>query len=252
MDETRQQFEQLIADSERAVFEGWDFSYLEGRWFEGKPPWSYPDLVRERLASATAVLDMETGGGEFLASLAPLLPGGTWATEAYPSNIPVARRRLEPLGIQVAAVESDDQLPFGDGAFDLVINRHGSFDAREVGRVLRPGGRFVTQQVGGKNCIGLNELLGGALPPDLHWGLRTAVGQLEAVGLRTLRAEESAAPATVMDVGAIVYYLKAIPWQIPDFDLEQNREQLYAIWETIRREGPLKIESHRFIIEAVK
>lgn len=54
------------------------------------------------------------------------------------------------MGIQVEEVDGVDKLPFKDSSFDVVANRHESFDVGEVYRVLRPGGYFVTQQVGGK------------------------------------------------------------------------------------------------------
>lgn len=62
-------------------FEGWDFSYLAGRYFEGEPPWYYDALARLALTSATSsVLDMGTGGGEKLLELVDALPADTVAT----------------------------------------------------------------------------------------------------------------------------------------------------------------------------
>ena len=46
------------------------------------------------------LLDMGTGGGEFLLTLGH--PGEhTTVTEGYPPNVQLCRQRLEPLGIQV-------------------------------------------------------------------------------------------------------------------------------------------------------
>src|SRR5919202_3355801 len=77
-------FEQLLAEAEQQPFSGWDFSYLRGRMEEGQPSWNYAELVRARLTGLPAVLDLGTGGGEFLAQLAPL-PPRTVATEADPA-----------------------------------------------------------------------------------------------------------------------------------------------------------------------
>jgi hypothetical protein len=89
------------------------------------------------------MLDMGTGGGEALSGLPDRAPR-TIATEAWPPNVPVAGRRLLPLGIPViqdeAARDNMDQngandggrLPFRDGSLDLVCNRHESFLALEV------------------------------------------------------------------------------------------------------------------------
>jgi SAM-dependent methyltransferase len=89
---------------------------------------------------------MDTGGGERLAAIVG--PHGVRgvATEEWAPNVPVARARLAPLGIDIVRGASS-ALPFSDACFDLVLNRHGALNAVEVDRVLRPGGWFVTQQV---------------------------------------------------------------------------------------------------------
>jgi len=83
------------------------------------------------------------------------------ATESWPPNVPVAAGRLRELGIPVvhsegapdnnaqAADECGGRLPFLDGTFALVIDRHEAFNAREVNRVLTSSGVFLTQQVSG-------------------------------------------------------------------------------------------------------
>jgi hypothetical protein len=93
-------FEDLIHDAERAPFEGWDFSFVEGRMVEDALPWDYVAEVRRRMACVKSMLDLGTGGGEVLSQLAPL-PALTVATEAYAPNALVAARRLSPLGAHV-------------------------------------------------------------------------------------------------------------------------------------------------------
>src|SRR4051794_22703951 len=91
-------------------FEGWDFSRLEGRLTTAPLPWSYEARVHEVVQHAGSLLDMDTGGGERWAGMQPL-PSHTVATEGYPPNVPVARARLEPLGVQVVEAKSDGPLP---------------------------------------------------------------------------------------------------------------------------------------------
>lgn len=243
-------FDGLINAAEAQAFSGWDFSFLDGRWQEEPPPWDYTALARAAVQTAASLLDLGTGGGELLASLAPL-PRHTRATENYPPNLPLARRALEPLGVQVAALESDEHLPFAEGEFDLVINRHESYDAKEVFRVLQPGGIFLTQQVGGRDCLGINLALGAE--PDFgyaHWDLAYAAAELRAAGFELLTARESFPVTRVRDIGALVYYLKAIPWQIAGFSAAAYRARLLAIHEDMTRLGPLEVQSHRFILKA--
>jgi hypothetical protein len=97
--------DELIAEALKAPVRGWDFSWLEGRAEETRPPWSYAAIVRESAASSRRMLDIDTGGGEFLARLAPF-PGSVVATEGYAPNVAVARERLAPLGIHLVATAS--------------------------------------------------------------------------------------------------------------------------------------------------
>jgi hypothetical protein len=116
-------FEELVAEAEAAPVEGWDFSWLEGRATEQRPSWGYQSLMSDRLAGATAALDIQTGGGEVLAGAAKLPPTMA-ATEAWPPNIAQATRLLHPRGVVLVATSDEPPLPFADEAFDLVVSRH--------------------------------------------------------------------------------------------------------------------------------
>jgi len=138
------------------AFQGWDFSHLSGRWHMPDPPWSYKEIVKSYLKDTDTLLDMGTGGGEFLLTLNHPHKN-TYVTEAYEPNYELCKKVLSPLGITVGRTYTDDEfnaddiLPFGDNLFDVVINRHESFDLQEVDRVLKHGGYFITQQVGSKD-----------------------------------------------------------------------------------------------------
>lgn len=247
-------FERLLADALQQEFSGWDFSYLDQRWIQSKTWWDYEQNVLAKIKSVTSLLDMGTGGGEFLASLRPL-PADTCATEGYAPNVPIAKARLQPLGVRVFEIESDDMddmLPFADERFELVINRHESFSPHEVYRILKKGGHFVTQQVGGRDNVRLNELLQA---PDLEysfWTLDYALKLLLEAGFEITEHREEFPETIVTDIGAVVYYLKVISWQIPDFSVETYYEQLIKLHNMIQDDGPLVIRTHRFYIEACK
>ena len=144
----RELFERLIAEAMQQEFSGWDFGFIADRWQESPTTWDYPQIVRSYIKPEYAMLDMDTGGGEVLSSFMPL-PQNTYATEGYVPNVPVAKNRLEPLGVKIVQVWGNDIPPFEDGYFDLVTNRHGAFLAQELHRIMKPGGVFITQQVGG-------------------------------------------------------------------------------------------------------
>jgi SAM-dependent methyltransferase len=243
-------FDELVNATLAQEFTGWDFSYLRGRWRMEKLPWHYRALVEVRLQDAERLLDMGTGGGEFLASLVPL-PPRTYASEGYAPNVPIACQQLEPLGVAVIEVHDPAALGLQSEYFDLVINRHESFIASEVYRVLRPGGVFITQQIGGRNNIELNEWLQDEIDfPYAKWSLARAMQQLEAAGFIIEEQQEVFPVAHFDDIGAVVFYLKVISWQIPDFSVERYRDKLRALHERIERSGPLAVRSHRFLVIA--
>ena len=139
------------AEEEIAHIHGWDFSHIEGRYMEEDDlPWDYRDEILRYLKPEMRILDIDTGGGEFLLSLNHPY-SNTAATENYPPNVDLCRETLLPLGIDFRAADGKSVLPFEDASFDLVIDRHGDFNPREIYRVLKPGGLFITQQVGAEN-----------------------------------------------------------------------------------------------------
>jgi SAM-dependent methyltransferase len=251
---TDELFDFLIAEAE-AHFSGWDFSYIADREAQAPLRWSYVSEALLRVRKSRAVLDMDTGGGEMFSYFAPF-PPVAYATEAYAPNIPIARERLEPLGVEVIPLDEDEprQLPFDPDTFDLILNRHGYYWEPELNRILQPGGLFVTQQVGNRNDIGIRKLLGApGASADIEWAdLSRAAANLQAAGLRIIKQLEDIYPQRFYDVGAIVYQLKAVPWQIPDFSVENYFEQLKAVHETIQQTGYVDVLEHRFFIIAQK
>ena len=90
-------FEELVAEGESVPVERWDFSWFDGRATEDRPSWGYSKLIADRMATASAALDIQTGGGEVLSEI-PHPPLVLAATESWKPNLELARRNLEPLG----------------------------------------------------------------------------------------------------------------------------------------------------------
>lgn len=261
----RKRFDELIAEAERQPFSGWDFSYVKDRMIVPPLPWDYLVEVAQRLKRVSTLLDLGTGGGEVLSQLAPF-PPRTFATEEYAPNAPIAARRLHPLRAQVVRYEAPMEnyaalgpsrankpgLPFRDSAFDLVIDRHEAYLSVEVFRILRAGGRFMTQQCGGTNFLELNDLLGIPRPSYEPWCLEAAKAQLQSAGFEHVSGREQVHTTLFRDIGAVVYYLRTVPWQVPDFTVSKHLESLREIHRQIETGGPLKISAHHFLVEAVK
>ena len=250
---TESSFDELVAEALAAPFEGWDFSWLNGRRIDFTLPWDYNARVRARMRDIGAMLDMGTGGGEILASLAPF-PARVCATESYTPNVVIARERLDPLGVDVRDTSGDldnRRLPFDDAAFDLVINRHESYVPGEVFRVLRSGGHFVTQQHGGYGEVNLIEYFKGKTVPE-DWTAGVASRQLEEAGFEIVESQEVYPEYSFLDIGAVVYTFTAIPWLLGDFSVEKYRDRLLAMHEHIQKHGSFTVKDQRFLVEARK
>lgn len=234
-------------------FVGWDFAHIRDRFTSAMLPWSYSSkvlkIIREQQVSS--MLDMGTGGGEFLRDNFQPFPKKTWVTEAYPPNIPVAKQNLEDLGVEVFAINEDSPLPFKNNEFELIINQHESYDPQEVYRILKPEGIFITKQVDGSNDTEICELLD--FPNhESQWNLMIAQKGLEKAGFRILEAISHPMRSRFFDIGALVYYIKIAPWSFPEFNPEEYLEKLFEIHQKITKQGYLEITTPRFMIIAKK
>lgn len=243
---------ELWKHEEEQSIKGWDFSYIRERHSEEELPWDYRLIVKEHM-NDKVMLDMGTGGGEFLLSLEPKA-GRTYATEGYPPNIELCKKLLPQYGIEIRAIESDEQIPYESSFFDLVINRHESFSAREVYRILKPGGRFITQQVGGKNNKELSKLLLGEYPSEvsMDFNMENTARRLEAEGFEIVNKQEFFPRVRYYDIGALVYCAKIIKWEFPNFSVERCFDKLCELQKKLERDGYIESMEHRFLIEAVK
>jgi SAM-dependent methyltransferase len=203
------------------------------------------------VVGSRSVLDLDTGGGEVFSRLAPF-PERAVAIEDYQPNVAIARRRLAPLGVEVLEASASEQpLPLKDASFDLAVNRHGALDLTEVARLLRPGGQFLTQQVGGDDLGDLIARFGAT--PKLPGHTLANVGRDARVsGLSVLCEEDWRGLAHFGDVGAIVYFLRACPWLVDGFSVDRHLGALESLQAELARTGRLSFLTTRFLLHAEK
>jgi SAM-dependent methyltransferase len=237
----------------RAPFAGWDFSHLDGRMVEEPTPWSYEQLAAALLPGSGAAVDTDTGGGERFAELRPRWPRLAVATEGHAPNARLAAERLRPLGAWVVPMPSSENtpMPFVDGAFGLVLNRHGAFNAAEVGRVLRAGGVFLTQQVHGQWAADLLAEF-GASPRWPDASPERYLPRLEAAGLAIEDVRDRTGRLTFSDVGALAYFLANVPWLVPGFTVDRHLDRLWRLHERVVAEGQLVFTARHYLLRAVK
>jgi SAM-dependent methyltransferase len=245
-------FDDLVDEAAAVSVDGWDFSWLDGRASEERPSWGYQRLMSERLASASAALDIQTGGGEVLAG-AVKFPPVMAATESWPPNAAKATKLLRPRGVVVVADPDEPPLPFADEAFDLVTSRHpATVWWTEIARVLMPGGTYFAQHVGPETLFELIEFFLGPLPDEArrnrHPDVETA--EAAATGLEIVDVRMERLRMEFFDIGAVVYILRKVIWTVPGFTVERYRRRLHELHEKIEADGPFVAYSCRTLIEA--
>lgn len=245
---------QWLAEEAAAHIHGWDFSHIHGRYDEERDlPWDYEKIVRSYLSPEKKLLDQDTGGGEFLLSLGHP-PAFLSATEAYPPNAALCRETLLPLGVDFREADCHGPLPFDENTFDLVLNRHGNYTPAELHRVLKPGGYFITEQVGAENDRELvTLLLGPGIPlPFPEQYLSCARQALEHAGFQVVQSDEAFRPIKFWDVGALVWFARIISWEFPDFSVARHLPALYRAQEILEQKGLIEGTIHRYLIVAQK
>ena len=245
-------FDELVAEGAAEPVAGWDFSWFNGRATEERPSWGYSRLLAQRMRRARAALDIQTGGGEVLGQI-PDPPPALVATESWPPNIDAARRNLRRVRARVVEADDEADLPFLPGSFDLVTSRHPTDVVwEEIARVLRPGGTYLSQQVGAGSNRELTDFMMGPQPVSQCRSARRAGACAEEAGLAVADLREQALRVEFFDVGAVVYFLRKVLWTVPGFTVDGYRDQLARLHEHIQAHGSFVSHAQRFLIEARK
>jgi len=168
-------------------------------------------VVGELLARAVdvhpgeRVLDVAAGSGN--AALAAARRGArVVASDFVPAVLDRAVQRARVDGLDLETREADAQaLPFGDGAFDVVLSTFGVMfapdqprAAAELLRVCRPGGRIGVTAWTPTGLVGATQAVTGRrapVPPvpglrsPMVWGTEAGVRELLGPGVTELHAE---------------------------------------------------------------
>lgn len=242
----------LASEANQKKFSGWDFSYLEGKMEQAKTPWCYKELVKKHLQPTMQLLDMGTGGGELLESFHHPYER-TAVTEGWEPNYQLLLNRLQPKGVHVQFVEENNHLAFPDAHFDMVVNSHEAFSVSEVWRVLKKGGYFISQQVGDLNGLPLStKLIPNFKKDTFNQHLSSVVAELRQQGFSVVFQDEAFFEQKFFDLDGLIYYVKTIPWEFPDFSVATHYKQLLYLKEELSLKGFIFNQEHRFIFIARK
>ena len=249
---TRDELYNFWRFEETFPFSGWDFAHLDGRWEQEPLPRDFYAEVQRRLHYADQLLEVDTGGAFLLSLRHPY--ENTAATETWGPNVESYRNELAPLGIHVEECDAaEEPLPFADNAFDVAFCRHGAYRADELLRVLRPGGVFLTEQVGGRNnALLARRLLRDYRPPCPEHHLSADCEAFAQAGFEVLDAKEYFPKLRFYDTGALVYYAHMIEWEFPGFSVDRCTQELFALECELAERGYVESMEHRYLIAARK
>ncbi|KAI9023457.1 putative methyltransferase [Hyaloraphidium curvatum] len=148
-------------------------------------------LSRHSFPAGTKVLDVACGAGQTAIPLAKMSCDVT-GVDIAPNLVARARERAREEGATAEFVEGDaEELPFGDGEFDVVFSMFGAMFAprgdkvaMELARVCKPGGRIIMCNWTPQGFIGqMFKIVGKHAPPSpmmqspVLWGDEATVGR---------------------------------------------------------------------------
>jgi hypothetical protein len=110
---------------------------------------------------------------------------------------------------------------------------------------------FLTQQVDGNNFDDLSAAF-DCQQPWTFFTLDWALEQIKGTRLVVQEAREWTGQSHFRDVGAIVYYLKAVPWTVEGFSVERHLAHLLTLQRRLEREGALAFHIKLMIVQARK
>lgn len=223
---THEQLSQIAAAvGERS---GWDFSRM--RTSREPVPWDYLELAPRYLKPTDVILDVGTGGGEKFLAFAPHVSFGV-GIDLDPAMIRVARVNAAGRENVSFATMGAEALALPDGAFDVVLTRHAPVEVAEVVRVLRPGGYFVSQQVGARNMANIRRAFATGSDTQYNVEERARIDGFTRLGCEIVATGAYDVRYWVEDIPSLVFWLRAIAGanEVPaGFTIERD-------WRTVSR-----------------
>jgi len=232
---------------------GWDFRHL-GETKKGRK-WDFFQEVAKKVKEGDVVLDLGTGGGERVLEIADkifFLIGIDFSS----NMVNTARKNLSKKALKnVRFLQMDSsKLIFPDNFFDIVTSRHCDFSAKEVYRVLKKGGYFLTQQVSEYDKINIKKEFGRGQAYGKEDGSlkKRYLGELKKMGFKKIKSGDYDSTEFYRKKEDIVYLLKYSPI-IPHFGKKSgDSEKLEKFFEKYTTKKGVKTNSKRIMITAQK
>lgn len=234
------------------LINGWDFSHV--RCTSEGVKWNFYDEVIQNCKATDILLDIGTGGGENLlsmASSAALLIG----IDLSHAMVETARQNLQKVATpNIRFIQMDaQQLQFPEAFFNVISCKHSPFSASEVARVLTKDGVFLTQQVREFDKANLSQAFGrGQSTREDGALLEQYMKELRDAGFQDIEYAEYDAVEYYEREEDLLFLLMHTPI-IPGFGREEaDFRILQQFIRNYRTDQGIQTNSARFMIAARK
>jgi SAM-dependent methyltransferase len=231
---------------------GWDFSRMTT---EREPvPWDYLDVVSRYLQPMHTVLDIGTGGGERLLSLADHFHSAV-GVDPDPAMVQAAREHGRPASHVTFLTMGAEQLELDDDSFDVVLTRHAPIHVPELDRVTKPGGLFICQGVGAHNMSNIREAFETGSGTRYEEEGQAVIADLVARDWRILATASYDVQYWVKDVPSLIFWFKAIAGanEVPaDFSVSRHADVINSLIARFSSDRGLVTNEHRTLLIARK
>jgi SAM-dependent methyltransferase len=232
---------------------GWDFSKI--KCISEGVKWNFYSEVTQRCKKSDILLDIGTGGGEALLSIAEfaLLLVGIDNSVGMIQTANANLKGSKKSNIRILQMDAE-KIDFPQSFFNVVSNRHSRFNANEVKRVLAKDGFFLTQQVSENDKLNLKQAFGRGQSSGIQDGTlkNEYLSELCEAGFTDIQSFEFDATEYYKTYEDLLFLMKYTPI-IPNFGQCEND---FALLEKFIEENQttkgIMTNSKRFMLIAKK
>lgn len=146
---------------------GWNFSMVK---YDVDVPsgYNYYKEVTKNITNTTVMLDIGSGSAEKSARYYSLAKR-VYLTDVEDEMLKKAKANVEKYykdsprerkAFSFGYVDCNGPFPYRDGTFDLVVSRHCGANMAEVYRVLKSGGKFLSEDYASDDCKEIKDMFG--------------------------------------------------------------------------------------------